>query len=296
MKFQEVAQIFNEIEPISARLEITRLLSDLFRKADPEEAKIIAYLSLGELNPPYIGSQFNFAEKSAIKVIAKLFDLEDSQIKSQLKTVGDLGSIVEKGTWRKSSNLSIRDVYTRLNDIKNISGTGSQELKHETVFELLKDLDPISAKYVIRVLTSTLRLGFSDMTLLDSLSWMLTGDKSLRKDLESAYNYCADIGLIAYHVKKNGIEGAKKLEIHLGVPIRMAAAERLPNAQEVIEKIGYCIAQPKLDGFRLQVHIDNSAKESFIRLFSRNLLDMSHFFLNSIHSSSVSPEPTLAIV
>ena len=40
-----------------------------------------------------------------------------------------------------------------------------------------------------------------------------------------------------------------------------------------------CIAQPKLDGFRLQIHLDKTdPKHPIIQFFSRNLLDMSAMF------------------
>src|SRR5690606_17606210 len=55
MKFSEVAQAFDSIEKVSGRLEMTRLLADLFAKVTTHEAEIVATLSLGQLHPPYIG-------------------------------------------------------------------------------------------------------------------------------------------------------------------------------------------------------------------------------------------------
>lgn len=274
MKFKHLAEIFNQIEPVSSRLEMTRMLSELFKQADPEEARIISYMCLGELAAPYVGVQFNFAQKSAQKVIATLLNITVKDVQEQLKTVGDLGSIIEKGSWIATNDLTVKEVYDYLLGIEKITGSGSQELKLENVVNILKEVDPISAKYIIRIITATLRLGFSDMTLIDAFSWMITGDKSLRDKIENAYNLCADIGLIAFTIKKDGIEAVEKLKIHVGIPIRMAAAERLPSADDIVKKLGHCIAQPKLDGFRLQVHRDGNT----IRLFSRNLLDMSNMF------------------
>jgi len=284
MKFLELAQIFNKIEPIKSRTEITQLLADLYKKADAQEAKIISYFSLGTLNPPYIQTQFNFAQKSAIKVIVHVMNASESEVKNKLKELGDLGSIVEHGAWVPNESLTVQDVYNRLIEIEHISGTGSQEIKFDYVVKLLLDLDPVSAKYVIRIITSTLRLGFSDMTILDALSWMLVGNKTLKSEIENAYNLCADIGLIAYSAKMAGIEDVQKLTVQVGIPVRMAAAERMPSSKDIVEKIGACVAQPKLDGFRLQVHIDNTGKEQLIRLFSRNLLDMSYMFPDLIEA------------
>ena len=80
---------------------------------------------------------------------------------------------------------------------------------------------------------------------------MQTGDKSLHDTLENAYNICADIGLIAKTLKEEGIEGIKAMHIQLGIPIRPAAAERLPTAQAIIEKIGtlYCSTQTRWISF-----------------------------------------------
>jgi DNA ligase-1 len=68
------------------------------------------------------------------------------------------------------------------------------------------------------------------------------------------------------------------MTIHVGVPIRPAGAERLPSASDIVEKIGPCVAQPKLDGFRLQIHIDNTGNEPKIFFFSRHLVNMSYMF------------------
>ena len=278
MKFSEVSQAFAIIEPIQSRLEMTRMLAELLRQASAAEASIICNLSLGQLQPPYIGTQFNIAEKTVIKAVAELLDLDPKDVEHRAKELGDLGSVVAEGAWHTPEDLTIHQVFTRLETIEQIGGTGSQEQKVSQLRLLLHDLDKISAKYLLRIIVGQLRLGFSDMTLIDALSWMQAGDKSLRSALEDAYNMCADIGFIAKNLKEQGIEGIQTMQIHVGIPIRPAAAERLPNAQAIIEKIGPCMAEPKVDGFRLQIHIDNTKGQQHIAFFSRNLQDMSHMF------------------
>jgi len=278
VKFNEVAAVFDQIERISSRLEITRLLAELLGKATASEAKIISYLSLGQLNPPYIGTQFQVNEKSFIKVVARLLKMSDQEVKEKVKIYGDVGSVLEFGKWKAKDELTVIQLYKKLLEIEAISGVGSQEAKNDSLYHLLKELDPTSAKFVARIVIGKLRLGFSDMTVVDALSWMEVGDKSLRKKIENAYNISADIGLIAQTLKEGGIEAIEHMEIHVGIPIRPAAAERLPTAKAIMEKIGHCIAQPKLDGFRLQIHVDKTKKEPVIRFFSRNLIDMSYMF------------------
>lgn len=279
MKFKEVAQSFAEIEQTSSRNTITQLLADLLKKASSQEANIICNISLGELYPPYHESLFNIAQKTMIPIVATVLGESESSIKKEIKKVGDIGRIVEKGGWRKESDdFSVVQVYKELVAIEKISGTGSQEKKSDALELLLRSVDPVSAKYIVRIVLGKLRLGFSDMTVVDALSWMETGDKSLKKIIENAYNVCVDMGLIASTLKKNGIKAVENMSIMIGIPIRPAAAERLPTAAAIFKKIGKCIAQPKLDGFRLQIHIDHGKSRPRILFFSRNLKDMSAMF------------------
>ncbi|MFH0898757.1 MAG: ATP-dependent DNA ligase [bacterium] len=279
MKFFEVAEVFEQLEKESKRLKITELLADLLRKATPDEAAIIAYLSLGSLRPTYLTTQFNFAQKSMVKVIATLLDKSDVTVVKYGHKSGDLGSIIsEQFQNRVHKHLSLKDVNNKLLEFLEISGIGSQEKKDKELLALLKDLDPLSGKYVVRIILGHLRLGFSDMTLLDAFSWMEHKDKSIRKKLEDAYNICVDIGEIVKILKENELKGIEKISITPGIPIRPAAAERAPDAKAILKKIGPCVAQPKLDGFRLQVHIDKTKRKHIIRFFSRNLQDMSAMF------------------
>lgn len=278
MKFIEVAHTLNEIEPIAARLEITKLLAELFKKASPQEAEIIALLSLGELHPPYRGTQFNIAEKNLVKAISSFLDVSQETIKRQVKELGDIGLVLNSYDWQTQEELSVIQVYDALCSIEKMSGTGSQEEKINLIINLFTHLDPLSAKYAARIILGKLRLGFSDMTIIDALSWMETGDKSLRTILEDAYNICADIGLIARNLKEGGIAAIQNMHITIGIPILPAAAERMPNAKALFEKIGRCFAEPKLDGFRLQIHLDKTKEQAEIHFFSRNLQDMSAMF------------------
>ncbi len=278
MIFKEVAHTFDQMEATSGRLAMTQLLANLLRQASPTEASIICTISLGQLNPPYIGTQFAIAEKNMLKIVADLLGESEESASAEAKKVGDVGLVVQVGTWETQKELTVHQVYTALHEIEQVSGTGSQEERAKLLGSLLKALDPISAKFVVRIVLGKLRLGFSDMTIIDALSWMEAGNKSLRPVIEDAYNMCADIGLIARTLKEQGIEALEHMHIKVGVPILPAAAERLPAAKAIIEKIGDCVAQPKLDGFRLQIHIDKTGFQPKIHFFSRNLQDMSFMF------------------
>lgn len=279
MKFNYVASVFDAISKISSRTEITTMLASLFSQATAREAQILAHFSLGQLRASYKGTAFNFADKSMLKVLMTVLDTQPEQAKVSLQAAGDVGTYIQQSPWPYTDHgMTIEQLYEELVAFEKIIGAGSVEEKSVALGQIFGKLDALSASFVARIIMGTLRLGFSDMTLIDAISWMLIGSKSYREDCEDAYNRCADIGSIAFIAKQDGIEGVKKVMPVIGTPIRPAAAERAESPQAIFDRLGRCVAQPKLDGFRLQIHIDKREGKYQTWFFSRNLLDMSSMF------------------
>src|SRR5207237_8728936 len=97
---------------------------------------------------------------------------------------------------------------------------------------------------------------------------------SLRPVLEAAYNRTSDLGLIARTLWAEGEAGLDALKVTVGKPLRCQLAERLPNPESVIRKLGMVGVQPKYDGFRVQIHRDAGQ----VSIFSRNLETMTSMF------------------
>jgi len=164
-------------------------------------------------------------------------------------------------------------------------GEGSQERKVALMASLLKSIDPLSVRFLVRILLGRLRLGFSELTILDALSWLISGDKRHREEIESAYNVHSDIGYIAKIIKKEGLLGLKKVTVSLGVPINLALCQRLSGAEEMIEKMvrqddnnDLVAVEPKFDGTRLQVHSRCQKEKTKTWLFTRSLEDIAEMF------------------
>lgn len=293
MKFSRIAQLFEKIQATSSRLDKTQLLAQVLRVMTPEQAQMMTYLSLGDLYSSYENLQFNIADKGLIEIIASLIGQNAAHVEQEYKIAGDLGNVIQSGWKGHDQGLSINQVYDHLVTTAKITGNGSTELKLKNLVSLLEQLDDVSAKYVIRIITKSLRLGFSDMTLIDAFSWMEVGNKSLQDPIEYAYNVCADLGLVIFTLKTDGIAGVRKMTPLVGIPIRPAAAERLATPQEVIDKLGTCVAQPKLDGFRLQIHLDKRGLEPIVKFYSRNLIDMSAMFPDIVQDIIKLPVQTL---
>ncbi|MBU1327102.1 ATP-dependent DNA ligase [Patescibacteria group bacterium] len=292
MTINELAVFFQKLEQTSSRLAMTELLSQLFRKAGKGEIGKICYLLQGRVAPLYDAIEFGMAEKLIIRALVKAYGIDENQIQKKFKQTGDLGNAAQSyyrvlkpaspaGRHDNMKYFSIQEVYRKLFDLTQAAGEGSQEKKIDLLAELMRSLDPLSVRYIVRILLDKLRLGFSEMTTLDALSWMLKGNKSLREKLESAYNIRPDIGFIAERVKEEGIGGLTRVKAKVGAPILASLCQRLPTADEMIKKMGMVAVEPKYDGVRVQIHYEKSkvkSQKSKVKTFSRNLENTTEMF------------------
>lgn len=277
MTFKQLADYFEKLEKTSSRLTLIEILSELFSKSDKDEIDKIIYLSQGRVGPFFEAVEMGMAEKNVAQAIANAFDKTQGEVLKSYVALGDMGLAAEKlseKSGNKDSKLTVAKVFETLREIAKISGEGTVEKRQVLLSDLLTKSDSISAKHLVRIPLGNLRLGIGDPTVLDGLATAKLGDKSKRKTLEGAYNRTSDLGLIAKTLWDKGLPAVEKLEVRIGAPIRSELCERLPTPEKVIEKLGVVDVQYKYDGFRVQIH----KKGDEIRMFSRNLEEMTHMF------------------
>lgn len=292
MNFQTFAQFLSELEGISGRTDMTIKTAEFLRSLNSEDVKPAMYLLQGRLAPKYIPLEFNFSLKLIIKSLS--LAIEESIVVTSYKKLGDAGLMVADilKNWDKFSrsrqnmdlitytysikDLSVHDVFEKLEEIATASGAGSQEKKMTTFLNLVLSCDPLSAKYISRIIVGTLRLGMSEKTLLDAMSWAIKGDKSLRVQLDTAFGYRADIGELAKILvdrKFTDIEEAlTHIKLKPGTPVASKLVEREATSAAVWKRMPNCFVQPKLDGLRGQIHFDKAA--GIVEIYSRNMENM----------------------
>lgn len=285
MRFSELANYFERLEQTSSRLVLIDILSDLLKHTDERTIDKVIYLSQGRVAPFFAPVEIGMADKTMASAIAAAFVIDRKHVLKEYGRRGDMGLVAQdqKSKIRdQKSKLTVEDVFDTLTEIAGTSGDGTVEKRIGLFSELLKELDPVSVKHLVRMAMGRTRLGVGDPTILDALALAFLGDRSTRKFLERAYNETSDLGLIGKTLLEGGLEAVQKLGVTVGRPIRSELCERLPNPEKVFEKMeapaGASLrgvhATFKYDGFRVQIH-KNGDKVS---MFSRNLEDMTHMF------------------
>lgn len=290
MYFSRLALYFERIESKSSRLEITQILAELFNELSAEEIGQTVYLLQGRVAPLFEKTEFGMAEKTVIKSIVSSLNIDRPYFEKENHRLGDVGKTVEEFKKQYVSfeerEMTIAEVFLELERLAKCTGDGSNEVKVGILSGLVRQLDSKSCRYLVRIPQGLIRLGFSDMTIIDAYSWMLSGTKQFRPEIEAAYHVRPDLGYIGRMIKENGMEGIKKVAPHIFTPIIMMRAERLSSGEEIIKQIGRCVIEPKYDGFRLQIHYKKNQKlkikdqkgEGEVRLYSRNLEDVTYMY------------------
>jgi len=274
MKFSEFSQYLEKLEGTSSRLSLIEILSELFKKTPNEEIEEIVYLIQGRIAPFFAPIEIGMAEKNVAGSIGIAYGSDKEKVLKLFEKLGDMGKAAQELSNSKSSSITVSEVFEILTQIAGTSGEGTVEKRQVLLSGLLRKVDSISAKHLVRIPLGNTRLGIGDPTILDALATAKLGDKSNRKNLEGAYNRTSDLGLIAKTLWAKGLPAVEELEVRVGSPIRSELCERLPNPEKVIEKMTEVDVQYKYDGFRVQIHKDGE----IVRMFSRNLEEMTHMF------------------
>lgn len=269
------------MEATTKRLELTQHLVDLFKATPRESISKIVYLIQGKLRPDFEGVELGVAEKLAIRAIAKSSGSSVKKIQDIFVEDGDLGHAASKVLEQKTQTtfivqqITAERVYNTLFKIAKLEGARSQDMKMKYISSLLNDATPQEAKFILKIVMGTLRLGIADNTVMDALAIAYTGSRANREKLESAYNVSSDLGKVAEIVAEKNLDGLKEFHVSLFSPIRPMLAERIKSAKEASEKLGKeFVAEYKLDGERVQIHLGGDK----VILFSRRLENITNHY------------------
>ena len=354
MLFSEFTNYLEKLEETSKRLEITSILEELITNLKNNEVDKALYLALGQLGPKYKSENFNIAEKMLISSVEIATEKTRDKIMGVFSKVGDLGTTYEqlsnqttlknsetktKTAKRKQrtnetpiktkhtrqlidgTSLEISSVFEKLSEIAKLSGEGSQDKKISETSSLLKKMENKEAKYIIRMILGTTRLGFTATTVTDALvSNLLKKDPALNKKeikatLTYKHNIFPDIGRIAYLIKTKGLKGIEQIDISVGIPVIPQKAQRLPSPTDIIEKMQRVWCEYKFDGTRVQLHMDRSKKivsteleqkslfstsenkeRTFIKTFTTNLDETTHQFPDIVDAAEKQINATSIII
>lgn len=302
MEYKKLVDLYQEIESTSKRLEKTYLVSEFLKHTDVDDLPRITLLFQGKVFPQFDERKLGVAARMVIKSLNKSLGISADAIEKEWKRTGDLGLTAENLTKKKkqvtlfSKKLTVAKVFSNLQKLATLEGTGTVSQKIALISELLTSASPIEARYVIRTVLEDLRVGIGEGVLRDAIVWAFF-DKSIHikydpktkkiepenrelykaytEVVQEAFDILTDFAEVAKIAKTSGLKGLKSISLELGKPLKVMLYQKVKDVDEAFDRVGRPAAfEYKYDGFRVQVHKDKGK----ITVFTRRLDDVTSQF------------------
>ena len=142
---------------------------------------------------------------------------------------------------------------------------------------LLRSCDPLTAKYVVKILTGELRIGLREGLLEAAIAEAFDVPQS---DVSRALMLTGDTGETAVLAKEGRLDEARLRLMH---PLKFMLASPAEDADDIMCRLGPTVwVEDKYDGVRAQLHRAGGS----VRLYSRDLNDVSEQFPEIVEAAA----------
>ena len=162
-----------------------------------------------------------------------------------------------------SPSLTLVEVDAALEQISQLSGSGSMGSRREAVTALFGRLTAAEQSFLRDLITGNVRQGALDSVMLDAIA--AAADLDLAA-VRRAAMFSAPTGPIARAALTGGTDALAAFSLLVGRPVRPMLAAAAPDVAAGVEKVaGPFAVDTKLDGIRIQVHKQGEEVSVFTR-------------------------------
>lgn len=275
MQYQELVNVYSELESTTKRLEKTEIIANFLKKLDGETLSEVGLMILGRVFPAWSSEEIGIGNKLLMRAVAEAIGTKPGKVEDAVRDEGDIGLACVKLFQSKnqmtffSKPLTINFVFNSLRKLATISGAKSTNRKIAVLLELLSQATPTEAKYLTRTVVEELRIGVGEGIIRDAIAQAFDIDK---KVVERAQMLTNDLGVVSLTAMEEGAKGLEKLNLNPGTPVKPMLAQLSPPLTEIINEMGLAICETKYDGIRLQIHRNDDE----ITIFTRRLENITH--------------------
>lgn len=282
MKYSEICEVYENLYKTSSRLGKIDILGNFLKRLKKDGKSEWIYLLRGKVLPDFDSRVLGLSGKLAIKAISRASGAKSDDVVKIYNKIGDLGDVAEELIKTKkqstlfSSRLTIEKVFNNFRKILEIEGKGAVDKKLALIIELLNSASGIEAKYIIRTVIGTLRVGVADSALRDAIAEAFFEDdkKEMSAKIEDVYDLANDFAVV-FDAAIKGKKELDKVVIVPGKPMHVMLPVKVNDIEEAFRICGKPSAiEHKYDGFRVVISKHNNQ----IKLFTRRLDDVTNQF------------------
>jgi DNA ligase-1 len=270
-RWSEVAE---RVAATTRTSEKTRFLADELRALPPDDLPIAAVFLAGRPFAEVDGRSTGLGWATIASAVTSLAGVPAGALGEAYDRSSDLGIAVADVLGRANGARppvpadppGLDDVATAFAAIEAASGPAA---KGALFAELLARCDPLTAKYVVKILSGELRIGLREGLLEAAIASAF--DRPIEA-VKRAAMLTGDIGETALLARDDALATASLRLFH---PFKFMLASPAEDAAEIMTRLGPTAwVEDKYDGIRAQLHRQGDE----IRLYSRDLHDVSGQF------------------
>jgi DNA ligase 1 len=286
-QFSLFVETCEKIRSTTKKNEKIDIISNYITNLDETSLSIAVLFLSGRAFPIGSTRTLNIGFSTIMESLSEIAMLDIKDIQNIHLKHGDIGAMAEYAVSKKhiislfdqQEKISLSYVYHQFKKIANIGGSGSNKNKKNILKGLLIACSPLESKYLIKIITGEMRIGSVEGLMEIALS------RAFNRELQyirEAMLISGDISQVAVLAKKNILHNAIMRPF---VPVSFMLADVMFSAEEIINYYNKpLICEYKYDGIRLQMHkFDNK-----VRLFSRNLVDITYAFPELVKAATES--------
>jgi DNA ligase 1 len=222
MLLADIAHTSHAVAAASARTEKVALLAALFRTASPAEAPVaITYLA-GRL--------------------------------PQRRTGIGWRTLADRPHPATAPSLTLSEVDRTLDHIALVSGKGAQAERRRLLGELMAAATTEEQDFLARLIGGELRQGALDAFAVEGLAAAVGADPA---DVRRAVMLGGSLGAVARALLERGPQALADFRLEVGRPVQPMLAQTAQDVAEALDRLGPCALEEKVDGIRVQVHVDH---------------------------------------
>jgi DNA ligase-1 len=279
--FLMLNQLSERIVATSKRLEKMDFAGVFFNQLPVDELEPAALLLIGQPFPRTSQRTLDLDWSALYQILQELLKPTSNAISEFFSETGDVGEVVRKlyvssGRIRQATlitvPLTIREVYETLAEIADVKGSGSRKRKSALLRALFARANPLEAKYLAKLIVGDQRIGFSEGMLESTIA------RTYKLPLElirRANMLLGNIGKVALIAREEGVKGLSEIQLRPFTPLLpMLAAQAIDVDDALHQHGGKCAFEMKLDGARVQIHLQKEGRTPETRIYSRRLTDV----------------------
>ena len=165
--------------------------------------------------------------------------------------------------------LTVREVDAAATAISMMGGSGSAASRSAAITDLFARATADEQRWLRGLITGETRQGAGDGVMLQAIAKAAdVPDAAVRR----AVMLAGFAGPVARAALTGGVAALESITLLVGRPLRPMLAASAPDVTEALAAVGgEGVVETKLDGIRLQAHVDNRTSPGSVRLFTRTL-------------------------